>query len=146
MKYKITQQYARDEEKLLAEFCEVSDALFFIERKLLVDQENHLTIIYRIFDNHQLFKDFNKDKITTRINPAQYAQGDRDLPNKLGSFKVGKDASAVNALESFINLNDAELFVEDKLTQTSEITTYYIFNNDVLMMELNQRIKKRFQS
>lgn len=146
MKYKVTKQYARDVETPLAEFCEYDDASFFIERKLLSDEEKNLKLIYRAFDNYKLLKEFNKEKITSPINTAQYAEGDSYLPNSLGPFKVSKDDPAANALAAFTDLNDAELFVEDKLTHTTAITTYYIFNNDVLITEMNQRIKRQTQS
>lgn len=142
MKYQITKQYAKDTEKLLAEFNEYSDAIFFIERKLLSDKEKHLNLIYRLFDNQKLIKDFNKENITSKISPAQYAEGDNFLPHSLGPYHVSKD-QAVNPLAAFIDLNDAELFVEDKLTSTQEIINYSIFNNGVLITTMNQRVKKQ---
>jgi len=141
MKYKITKQFARDTEKILAEFNEYQDAIFFIERKLLSDQEKHLNLIYRLFDDQKLLKDFNKEKITSTISPAQYAEGDNFLPNSIGPYKVSKDNQAIHALAGFVDLNDAELFVEDKLTTTKEEINYSIFNNGVLISTSNQRVK-----
>lgn len=143
MKYKTTKQYARDAENILAEFSDHDDAVSFIEVKILADDEKSLKLIYRMFDNQKLLKEFNKEKISSSINAAQYAGGDRDLPDSFGTFKVSKDNSAANAIASFIDLSDAELFVEDKLTHTSAITTYFIFNNNELLTEMNQRIKKQ---
>ncbi len=143
MKYKITKQYARDSEHPLAEFSEHQDAIFFIERKVLSDDERSLKLIYRLFDSDKLLKEFNKEKITSVISAGQYASGDRDLPISLGPFKVSKDNSAVHAIAGFSDLEDAELFAEDKLTQESELTTYYIFNKEILLSQLNQRIKTR---
>jgi hypothetical protein len=143
MKYKITKQYARDLETPLAEFCECDDASFFIQRKLLSDEEKRVKLIYRLFNNQTLQETFNKEKITFSVNAAQYANGDRDLPSSLSPFKVSKENSVAHALAAFIDKEDAELFVEDKLTQASEITTYYIFNKDELITELNQRVKKQ---
>lgn len=145
MKYQITKQYARDLENLFAEFTEEHDAKFFIERKLLADDEKSLLLIYRLYENHKLINEVNKEKIQTQINHAQYAEGDRDLPYSLGPFKVCKEASTASALAAFIELNDAELFVEDKLTHTTAITTYFIFNHENLIIEINQRIKKQSQ-
>jgi hypothetical protein len=143
MKYKITAQYAKDEEKPLAAFCEYNDANFFLERKFLADEERGLILIYRLFENQKLLKEFNKEKITSRINAAQYAEGDRDLPDPLGPYKISKDNLTAHALASFTNLKDAELYIEDKLTHTKEITTYYIFDKEVLITQMNQRIKKQ---
>lgn len=143
MKYIITKQYARDTENPIAEFCDQNDANFFIQRKLLADDEKNVIIIYRLFENQKLLKEFNKDKVTSLINSAQYAEGDRDLPYSLSPFSVSKENSVKAALAAFIDLSDAELFVEDRLTHTRIITTYYIFKNDELIFELNQRIKKK---
>lgn len=143
MKYKITKQYARDVELPLAEFCVYDDAIFFLERKILSDDEKYIKLIYRLFDNQKLLKEFNKEKINSAINVAQYASGDRDLPDSLGSFKVSKDNLVIHVFAAFTDLMDAELFIEDKLTQITELTTYYIFNNEILITQLNQRIKKR---
>src|SRR4029078_11532364 len=116
MKYKITKQFARDAENLLAEFVESDDASFFIKRKLLSDEEKSLNVIYRMFENQKLLNEFNKEKIKTRINNPQYAAGDRYLSDLLGPIKVCKDNPNEPALAVFTDLNDAELFVEDKLT------------------------------
>lgn len=145
MKYKISMQYARGVENPLAEFSEQKDAEFFIERKCLSDDEKNVILIYRLFDNQKLLKEFNKEKITSRIDPAQYAEGDMYFPKSLSPYKVSKDNLTAHALAVFTDLSDAELFVEDKLTHTTAITTYYIFDKDVLMTEMNQRIKKRSQ-
>lgn len=145
MKYKITKQYARDTEHLIAEFCDLNEANFFIERKLLSDNEKALTLIYRLYDDQKLSKEFNKEKVSSRINPAQYAEGDAYFPKSLGPYTVCKHDAKTSALAGFTDLENAELFIEDKLTHTSEITTYYILNNGVVMTEMNQRIKKQTQ-
>lgn len=146
MKYKITKQYARDTENISAEFSDLNEANFFIERKLLSDGEKALVLIYRLYDHHKLLKEYNKEKITSRINNAQYAEGDRDFPDSLGPYKVCQDDPKAPALAAFTDLADAELFVEDKLTQTEQITHYYIFNNNVMIFESNQHVKKKVTS
>lgn len=145
MKYKITKQYAKDIENFLAEFSVYNDAIFFIERKLLADEEKGITLIYRLYDDQKLIKEFNKEKITSRIHSAQYAEGDRDLPDSVGSFKVGREDQEISILAIFTDLSDAELFVEDMLTHTVAIITYCIFNKDTLLIKMNQRIKKNYQ-
>ena len=109
---------------------------------MLFDEEKNLTLIYRLFDHQKLLKEFNKEKINSRIRHGEYAEGDKCFPDTLGPYKVGKDISSTHALAAFINFDDAELFVEDKLTQLNVITTYYIFKDDVIIAEMNQRVKK----
>src|SRR5690349_4910461 len=135
MKYQITRQYARDLENPFAEFTEQNDAKFFLERKLLSDNEKSQLLIYRLYENHKLISEINKEKIQTRINNAQYAEGDRDLPYSLGPFKVCKEAVTASAIAAFSELSDAELFVEDRLTHTTAITSYYIFKDNNLIIE-----------
>lgn len=143
MKYKISKQFARDVENPVAEFSDYDDACFFIERKIMSDNEKGLILIYRLFEEYKVLQEFNKEKINGRINAAQYAEGDRDFPRSIEPIKVCKDDPNAPAHARFIDLKDAELFIEDKLTQTTAITTYYIFDNDILTAELNQRIKKQ---
>ena len=145
MKYKITKQYAHDNEKLTAEFRHVEDANFFIERKSMSDAEQKIKLIYRLFNDQQLIKEFNKEKINSIIRPGEYAEGDTYLPDNFGRYKISKTNFANEAHAAFVELNDAELFVEDKLTLTSDIVTYFIFNNDTIISEMNQRVKKQIE-
>src|SRR5579862_9568596 len=123
MRYKTTKQYAQDTEKLIAEFHHSDDANFFIERKLISDAESSLKLIYSLFDDQNLIKEFNKEKINSFIRPGAYAEGDQYLPDSFGQYKISKDDLASHAHAGFVELNDAELFVEDKLTHSNAITT-----------------------
>jgi hypothetical protein len=143
MEYKVTKQYAQDREIFLAEFTDKNDALFFIQRRILADDENNIKLIYRLFDEKKLLDEFNKEKISSVIRVGEYASGDKLFSKTLGPFHVCKIQSNLPPHAAFIRLNDAELFVEDKLTQEKDIITYYIFNADKLIAELNQRIKQR---
>ena len=91
MKYKITKQYAQDIEKLVAEFHYVDDANFFIERKIIADNEKKATLIYRLFDDQKLINEFNKDRIKSAILPGEYAEGDKFIPDAFGLYKVSKE-------------------------------------------------------
>lgn len=146
MRYKITRQYAQDIEKLIAEFHDSDDANFFLERKLIADAEKNIKLIYRLFDGQKLIKALGKEKINFSIRPGQYADDDQFLPDSFGQYKISKANSAVHAQAAFTELNDAELFVEDNLTYTNVVTTYYIFNNDNMIAELNQHVKKQRDS
>lgn len=146
MRYKITKQYAQDIEKLIAEFHGSDDANFFLEKKLIADAEKNIKLIYRLFDDQRLLKTLGKEKINSLIRPGQYADEDQFLPDSFGQYKVSKGNSAAHAHAAFTELNDAELFVEDNLTHANVAVTYYIFNNDNIIAELNQYVKKQRES
>lgn len=146
MRYKITKQYAQDIEKLIAEFQDYEDANFFLERKLITDAEKNITLIYRIFDDQRLLKTLGKEKIHSFIQPGQYADEDQFLPDSFGQFMISKNHLVAHAHAAFIELSDAELFVEDNLTRANVITTYYIFNHESMIAELNQFVKKQIKS
>jgi hypothetical protein len=146
MRYKITKQYAQDTEKLIAEFQGIEDAKFFLERKNIADSEKNIKLIYRLFDDQTLINEFNKEKMNSLIRPGTYAEGDNFLPDSFGHYKISKDNLVAHAHAGFTELNDAELFVEDKLTHSTIMTTYYIFNNDEKIAELNQHVKKLKES
>lgn len=146
MKYKITKQYANDTEKLLAAFNNIKDANFFLERKIIFDNEKNIKLIYRLFNDQQLLKEFNKEKINSVIRTAEYADDGMYLPELSGPFTVSKDNTASHAYATFIELNDAELFVEDNLTHADTTTTYYLFKNGTIISEVNKYIKKLSES
>lgn len=142
MKYQITRQYARDEEKPLAEFCDFNDAKTFLGKRLFFDEMQNIKIIYRLFKDKKLFREFNKEKINTPINRAQYAQEDRDLPDSfLFRFKVIMHEKQAAPFATFDNLNDARIFVEEKLVADSESAVnfnYNMFDNSMLLETWNQ--------
>jgi hypothetical protein len=155
MQYKTTRQYARDEEKPLAEFCDLNDARIFIERKLFSDEMQKLRLIYRIFNGTKLLNEFNREKFDSTIYKPQYASGDRDLPDSfLNSFKIIKEIAGTTekSFAEFSNLNDAKLFIEAKLvadTKLDDNLKYIIFDNNIFLEEWDQgaigEIKKQTQ-
>jgi hypothetical protein len=157
MKYKVTQQFAKGEELALASFLELNEAIFFINKKIISDTENHKTLIYHLFDGQKLFKDFNVDKVNCIVRPGQYTSLDRDLPNTIGPFCVSTDQSPIHAFAAFTDLADAELYVEEKLTHANETPNskdelggkneikYYIFKNNVLITVMDQHVKRQIQ-
>lgn len=145
MKYKITQQYAKGEEQLIASFLEENEALFFIEKKILSDSEKHTTIIYRLFDGQKLFQTFNKEKMNCVIRRGRYESLDQDLPSFIGPFSVSKENAAIYSFATFSDLNNAEFFVEEKLIHPNnkKETTYYIFEKNALIRQMDQHVKKK---
>jgi hypothetical protein len=139
--YKVTKQYAKDDEIPLASFFDLNDAIFFLERKILDDSDKYITIIYRIFDDREVIKVYNKEKINGLIRYAKFASLDNDLPHSIGPFKISKDQLLTDVIATFADLNNAEFFIEEKLTHSNNELTYYIFNNDSLLTQMNKNIK-----
>ncbi len=52
MNFKITEHYARGEEKLIAEFNELNDARFFMTQQSSDDEERK-KVIYGLYDDHE---------------------------------------------------------------------------------------------
>src|SRR3990167_7283818 len=76
MQYKVTKQYIKDIELPLAEFVDGNDAELFITNK--PDTYKASLLIYRLYNNSKLVSIYNKHK--SPFSPAQYANGDIDLP------------------------------------------------------------------
>ena len=54
MNYKVTTQYARGEEELIAEFCASQDATIFLTKKISTDQQQTKKKIYRLYGDSEL--------------------------------------------------------------------------------------------
>lgn len=144
MQYKVTRQYAKEDEKSLAEFINPDDAMIFIDAKSLLDEKQGAIIIYRLFDHNKLTNEINKAKIKIPISRAKYAEGDFDLLEPFANpFKViRKNGDGIESLVARFNtIADARIFVEAKLsTKSIRITNnevYKIMNMDTFVERLN---------
>ncbi|WP_454781809.1 hypothetical protein [Legionella sp. WA2022007384] len=59
MQYKITEQFARGEEKVIAEFSDLGDTRIFIAKKLALPDLEKQKIIFRLYDDSDLLQEFN---------------------------------------------------------------------------------------
>ena len=112
MRYKITEQYARGEEKVIAEFSELNDTRIFIAKKLVNAEEKNQKIIYRLYDDSELLHQLNKEKIP--IAYAKYADGNGDLNIVQFPYKVmikTENSSEKKGIANFSDKNDASLFI-----------------------------------
>ena len=144
MKYKVTKQYTKDIESLLAEFCSLNDTKMFICARISSDDTKKLKLIYRLYNNKELLSEFNKEEVDVLIARAQYAQGDVDLPETFNSlFSVTKqniDGEDL-VIAEFCDVEDALLFVETKITSDIEEKydeTYSIYKGNKLINTINQ--------
>ena len=145
MKYKMTEQYARGEEKPIAEFNELNDATDFMAKKSSNDEDEGKKIIYRLYDDSDLLHQLNPDNIITAN--SGYADGNRDFDTMPPfSCKVMfqlVDTTERKSVANFNNKNDARLFVISKCGADHTISDndlFFIYQDNSLIDTLNKII------
>ena len=129
MKYKITEQYARSEEKLIAEFSELNDTRIFVSKKSAHAEVERKKLIYRIYGDSELLQEINKDNIS--VSSAHYAEGNRDIENAVGfHFNVmikAMDSEEKKSIANFSKKNDANLFIVSKCEVDNTVRDNVLF-------------------
>lgn len=145
MKYNLTEQYARGEEKPIASFNELNDATNFMAKKSSIDEGEGKKVIYRLYDDNDLLQQFNRDNII--IANAAYAYGNRDF-DTMPSFACKVmfqlvDTTARKSIANFNDKNDAKLFVISKCGVDHTISDndlFFIYQSNSLIDTLNKII------
>lgn len=145
MKYTITEQYARSEEKPIAEFNELHEARLFITKKSVINDDERKKVIYRLYDDAELFYELNQDNIS--ITHANYAEGNNDFSNT-APFIFQVMISTLNSIErktiaQFNNKTDAYLFIVSKFEQDNTVIDTDLFllvKDDMLIDTVNKTI------
>ena len=143
MKYNMTQQYARSEEKPIAGFNELNDATNFMTKKSSSDEDEGKKVIYRLYDDSALLNQLNPDNIIT-VN-AGYEDGNRDF-DTMSPLSCKVKFQLVNTTErkSIANFNDkddARLFVISKCASDHTISDsdlFFIYQDNTLIDTLNK--------
>ncbi|CEG58295.1 TPA: hypothetical protein F7001_02725 [Legionella pneumophila] len=145
MNYKITEHYARGEEKFIAEFNELNDARFFMTKKSSIDDVERKKVIYRLYDDHELLHELNKENIS--ITHAKYAEGNGDFNNAVPFiFQVmikTMDSLERKTIAQFNDKNDANLFVVCKFEDDNTVhdnDLFLIFKDKILIDTVNKTI------
>lgn len=143
MHYKITEHYARGEEKFVATFNELNDARFFMIKKSSLIDEERKKVIYRLYDGSNLLNEINTENIATIR--AQYAEGNGDFYNRdpfIFQVQIKRGSSLENQSLAQFNLKeDAHLFITAKLEGDDSIRDadlFFIFQSKVLISTLNK--------
>ncbi len=116
MKYQVTQQYARDDERLMANFTALAEAKAYITTRLEADAQQRLNIVYRLFDRKQCLQEYNKAKAGALLHEALYADGTQLLPETINHGYEVQD-SHLHDVAAFYQLGDARDFLTKRLTQ-----------------------------
>jgi hypothetical protein len=128
MHYKITEHYARGEEKPIAEFRDLNDARIFMAIKVTETELEKHHIIYRIYDDSELLDIINPENIATGY--AKYAEGNSDLNIVPFIFNVMRnigDTEEKTGIASFNDKNDAHLFIFNKCEADNTVNDNDLF-------------------
>jgi hypothetical protein len=145
MNYKVTEQYSRGEEKLIAEFNELNEARLFIIKKSYIATEERKKNIYRMYDCSELLHELNKENVF--IAHAKYAEGNGDF-NNTSPFIFQLMVQPINSMEQkiiaqFNEKNDIYLFINVQCEDNSKVNDndlFLIFKNHNLIDTINKTI------
>ncbi|KTD76584.1 hypothetical protein [Legionella waltersii] len=145
MNYIVTQQYARGEEKPIAAFNDLNEAMLFLTKKSSKDDEESKKIIYRLFDDQGLRFELNEENIS--ISNAKYADANGDFTYPIPFIfqvmiqtNLGSERTMV---AQFNDVNDAKLFVLCQFEFNKTIhdnDLFLIFKGKVLIDSANKTI------
>ena len=143
MNYKITEQFSRGEEKLIAEFDSLDDTRTFIRKKLSHNKEQRIELIYRQYDEDVLTQVFNPGNLS--IAYAQYAEGNLDIRDST-SFVFNVMHQTKNSLEktniaNFNHEHDATLFIIGKYeikNPSDDHDLFFILKDKYILDTLNR--------
>jgi hypothetical protein len=141
MNYKVTKHYLRTKEILIAAFSYLNDAELFLAKKLNQDEKAETKVLYRIYNDFELEKEFNNG-VQSFSEPE-----DAETYNK-AKFVFDVTIQATSSLERitvayFNNEEDAHLFVVEKCSREDKSDfgdTYLIFKDQILFATLNRTI------
>lgn len=144
MQYKITEQFARGEEKAIAEFYDLYDSRIFLAQKIADADLEKQKIIFRVYDDSELVHESNRAHIS--ISYAKYAEGNGDLalaqlPIHL-MIQSTPSTQKIN-IANFHIRNDAYLFATQKCELDDRIkdnTLFFIYQEKNLIDTVSKTV------
>ncbi len=129
MNFRVTQQYSKAEELLICEFKALTDANIFVTEKSFDDTEKHIDLIYRLYDDALLIKEFNQENISVAF--AQYVEGNIEAshPTQFNisvMFQSEGNIERIN-LANFNNDKNAYLFINGKCKTDMAVSDHDLF-------------------
>lgn len=154
MNYQVTEHYARGEENLLAEFCELDLAKLFAHKKSHLCEDAKKKIIYRVYEQGTLLQELNSEHLTTAY--ANYLDGQADIDDTTSLvFQVmvkAPKAVSKQTIAQFKDQKDAHLFVasqfkaDDPNNDTKyEDDLFFIFKGKVSIGTKNKAVFSNFE-
>lgn len=144
MQYKITEQFARGEEKAISEFSDLYDSRIFLAQKIADAELEKQKIIFRLYDDSELIHESNREHIS--ISYAKYAEGNGDLalaPLPIHLMIQSNQSSQKINVANFYIRNDAYLFVAQKCELDDRIkdnTLFFIYQEKNLIDTLSRTV------
>jgi len=140
MDYKITEQYARGEEKPIAACHELEDAKHFIQKKSSTDDDHRKQVIYRLYDSEGLLHESNTQNIA--VTHTTY-----DI-ECISCFMFQVMTNTVNSLERKTiaecnDIHDAYLFIRNRLENidaSDNSDLFFIMTQSMLIETINKTI------
>ncbi|MCE0724441.1 MULTISPECIES: hypothetical protein [Legionella] len=144
MRYKITEQFARGEEKVIAEFGELNDTRIFLAKKSANADLEKQKIIFRLYDDSDLVHEINRENISVAY--AKFAEGNGDLNLIQLPFHVMIRTQTIlekRGIANFNDKNDANLFIISKCESDESIQDndlFFLFKGQNLIDTLTRII------
>lgn len=143
MHYKVTTQYARCAEKMIAEFCSSEDATLFLTKKISADQLLTKKKIYRLYRDSELLKEHNSERIS--VSCTLYTEDNDFIKPLLFLFQVTRqdiDSIEKQTIANFTDANDANLFIIVKCETDNTVNDalFCVFKDHVLINSLNKNM------
>jgi hypothetical protein len=138
VKYKVTKQYLKAKETLLATFHDVHDAHLFVEKKISIDEEERRKVVYRLYDDFDLLQVFNKEiPFTLEADDAENYDG---VQFKFQVTYQPANTSEQSTLACFNTKDDANLFAFSKCSSSPVDDLYFIYKEGILIDTINKQI------
>jgi hypothetical protein len=145
MNFKMTEHYARGEEKLIAAFSELNEATHFLTKKASLNEVERKKIIYRLYDDGELLHELNTEN-SSSIH-AKYAEGNGDFSNAaLLTFQVlikTFDSLEKKTIAQFNDTSDAYLFIVSQFDCNDTVhdnDLFFIVKSNLLIDTVNKSI------
>jgi hypothetical protein len=136
MRYQVTEQYERGEERFIAEFSRIENWVSFKSIKTNEAQSQHQLIIYRLYDDTDLIEVVNPFEVST--SRAQYADSGRliGMSAPLVYDLILRSQERDHCLACFDEYADVKLFLEQRCEDDRTLMpqdVFCIFKHRVLI-------------
>ncbi|MGQ3892651.1 hypothetical protein [Legionella sp. CNM-4043-24] len=141
MNFRVSQQYAHGEEKLLAGFSDAGEARIFMTQKSNIAEEEHKRVIYRMYDDDELVQEVNKENIC--VTHASYAENGIDYDDSGLVYHLmmkSMDSTDKQEFARFADKDDARQHVIWTLESGGESiksAVFLLFKDNMLIDTLN---------
>ena len=136
MRYQVTEQYRRGEERFIAEFSSYMDWEVFKAFRVREDETQRRRILYRLYENSELIEIVNETQLCTAS--AQYAEGGRliEISPSLIYRLILRAQDTAQEQACFDYYSDVKLFLAHRCVYDQylgEHDVFCVFKHDTLV-------------